>query len=362
VGRRQIQITLVVIGAAATVSLQSLAAAAPDGKQLYADACATCHGSDGRGAPLGTGIQVPLPDFADCQVSTVEADADWGALVAHGGPYLGLSAQMPAFGDVLTPEEISAVLDYVRTFCASPLWPRGELNFRRPVFVTKAFPENEAVLSESFADQASERIGITEVSVEKRIGPRGQLELAIPFPVRDRTGDGSVGGIGDVTIAYKYTLYASLPAGSIVSVGTDVVLPSGSYSRGLGDGTTTFEPALLTGHTRWGLVLQTQFNAVVPLDVDRAPRAFLYRFALQYPLGPLKRALVPALEFEAGQRIAGNFRGYTSLGPTLYVPLSRRGHVALGLGGLLPVTHRAPFDYQLGAFFLWEYFDGGIWW
>jgi hypothetical protein len=181
--------------------------------------------------------------------------------------------------------------------------------------------------------------------------------------VRDRKGGATGGGIGDLGLAYKHVLYASLPRRSIVSVATDLILPSGDYSRGLGNGTTTFEPALLSGHRLpAGFVLQTQFRAVLPTDVNRAPRVFQYRVALQYPLSPLKRGLVPALEFESTQKLEGTFTDYTVLAPTLYVPLSKRGHVALGFGGQMPVSTHRPFDYQLSGFFLWEYLDGGIWW
>lgn len=338
------------------------ALAEADGQALYRDACAACHGVDGRGAPDAAAIKVPLPDFTDCQISTREPNPDWTALVAHGGQFLGMSMQMPAFGEALTPSEITAVLDYVRSFCTNPYWPRGELNFRRPVFVTKAFPENEALIAFEFEEATSERVYTTELAIEGRIGARGQVELALPIPVIEDKNGATVGGFGDLALAYKHVLYASLLHHSIVALATDLVLPSGDRDRGLGDGTTTFEPALLTGHSLAGVVLQTQFRAVVPIDVDRAPRHFLYRFALQYPLGPLKNAVVPGLEAEFGQKIAGEFRDYGVLGPSLYLPLSKRGHVALGVGAQFPVTDHRPFDYRIAAFFLWEYLDGGIWW
>jgi mono/diheme cytochrome c family protein len=339
------------------------ALATPDGKQLFEDACATCHGVDGKGAPTGSSITVPLPDFTDCNTVTREPDPDWSALAAHGGAFLGMSPQMPAFADVLTPDEIHAILDYIRSFCRDPSWPRGELNFRRPLLVTKAFPEDEAVFAPRFTQGTGERAYDAEVSVEGRIGARGQIEVTMPLSLNDQTGGPTVGGIGDLGIAYKHVVYASLPARTIFSIATDLIVPSGDHDRGLGDGTTTFEPALLSGHgLPAGFVLQTQFRAVLPIDVNRAPRHFLYRFALQYPLGPRKNALVPALEFESAQKIEGTFTDYTVLAPTLYVPLSQRGHLALGVGAEIPVSDHRPFDYRLGAFLLWEYLDGGIWW
>ena len=356
--RRAVTLALLAIALRPTA-----AGAGDDGQRLYEDACATCHGLDGKGAPEGSSIAVALPDFTDCNTATREPDADWSALAAHGGAFLGMSPQMPAFGDVLSAEEIRAILNYLRQFCRDPSWPRGELNFRRPVFVTKAFPEDEAVIAPSFAQATGERTYDAELSGEMRIGARGQVELTVPLSLIDPDGGPTVGGFGDLGFAYKHVVFASLPMRTIFSLATDLIMPSGDRGRGLGDGTTTIEPAVLSGHgLPGGFVLQTQFRAVLPIDVNRAPRHFLYRFALQYPLGPRKNALVPALEFESAQKIDGAFQDYTVLAPTLYVPLSQRGHLALGLGAQIPVSDHRPFDYRLGAFFLWEYLDGGIWW
>src|SRR5438445_10407962 len=59
--------------------------AADEGKELYQAACASCHGPDGRGAPQGTAIKVPLPDFTNCSFVTTENTGNWTALVAQGG-------------------------------------------------------------------------------------------------------------------------------------------------------------------------------------------------------------------------------------------------------------------------------------
>src|SRR5712692_1709514 len=129
-------LTAPLVGNAATADDAGLS-----GAEIYDDACASCHGTDGRGAPAGTRIAVPLPDFTDCKFITSEGDGNWRFLLAHGGDGLGLSTQMPAFGAVLSAAQVQLVLDYTRAFCTDPRWPRGELNFRRPLFTTKAFPE-----------------------------------------------------------------------------------------------------------------------------------------------------------------------------------------------------------------------------
>jgi len=333
------------------------------GSELYEGACASCHGADGRGTPQGTAITVPLPDFTDCNFITREGNGNWSYLIAHGGKGLGLSPQMPAFADVLTDEQIHAVLDYIRSFCTDPRWPRGELNFRRPLITTKAFPEDELLLLPQFTKgRDGVRDWVTEVAFERRVGTRGEVEIALPFGIHDVTNGATTGGVGDLGLAYKHVLYADLPSLTIASASLDLVLPSGDYSRHLGDGTVSFEPSLLAGKEIRNLVIQGQILGVAPLDDNRADRAVDYRFALSYPLSELKRAWVPTLELEVLQNVTAKQHNFF-LTPQIYKGITARGHVALAVGAQIPVAGDAdPFDYRVLAFLLWEYTDGGLWW
>ena len=69
--------------------------------------CARCHAEDGSGKIAEPTVTVVPMDFTDCKVTTPEPDADWERAIAKGGPGVGLSPQMPAFEDSLTPEQIS---------------------------------------------------------------------------------------------------------------------------------------------------------------------------------------------------------------------------------------------------------------
>jgi mono/diheme cytochrome c family protein len=333
------------------------------GSEVYEGACASCHGADGRGAPQGSAITAPLPDFTDCNFITREGNGNWSYLIAHGGKGLGLSLQMPAFADALTDEQIHAVLDYIRSFCADPHWPRGELNFRRPLITTKAFPEDELLLLPQLTKgRDGVRDWVTEVSFERRVGARGQVEIALPFAIHDVTDGATTGGIGDLGLAYKHVLYADLPSLTIASASLDVVLPSGDYSRHLGDGTVSFEPSLLAGKEIRNFVIQGQILGVAPLDDNRADRAVDYRVALSYPLSALKRAWVPTLELEVLQDVTAKQHNLF-LTPQVYKGITARGHVAVAVGAQIPVAGDAdPFDYRVLAFLLWEYTDGGLWW
>jgi hypothetical protein len=328
---------------------------------MYEQACASCHGRDGRGAPEGSGITVPLPDFTDCIVSTAETTANWAALVRHGGPFLGMSDQMPAFGDALSDAEVTTVLAYVRGFCGDPRYPLGDLNFARPVFAEKAFPEDEVVLVFEHEAGRHEREFTAELVLEKRIGPRGQVEVTVPASVVDPDGAGRNAGIGDVEIAYKHALLAVPTWRSLLSAGVELALPTGNRRHGVGAGTLVVAPQLLSGHAVGPLVVQAQARAELPADTERSDRQMLYRIALQWPIGPYRRSVVPGLELEQSQALDSAVHAATLLAPTFYLPISRRGHVAVAVGVQIPVAGTEPFNWRLGSFLLWDYADGPLW-
>ncbi len=332
-----------------------------DGPTVYEGACESCHGADGRGSPEGTALTVPLPDFTDCSFSSREPTSTWTHVIANGGAFMSLSDQMPAFGGVLSPEEIQTVLAYVRNFCQEQGWPSGDLNFRQPLFTAKAFPENEAVLKQEFIDgQHGTQTWTTTLSYERRLGARGQWELSLPYTVKE-TRDRTTAGPGDLALSYKHVLSAHTAARAITAAALEVVLPSGDRDRGLGDGTFTFEPSLLSGIALRQFVFQNQVQAVLPLDADRAERQMRYRLAGSYLTSSFKRGLVPSLEIEFRHDLQDHSDEVLLLTPQLYTGLRFRGHVALRIGTQIPVAGTEPFDYRIGAALVWDYLDGELW-
>src|SRR2546428_5065834 len=99
-----------------------------------------------------------------------------------------MSDQMPAFGDALTEGEIRDVLAYLRGFCAEPRYPIGDLNYRRPVFVEKAFPEDEAVLGAEIESSRPARGYTSEPEPETPGGPRGPIAPSPPAGAADPNG------------------------------------------------------------------------------------------------------------------------------------------------------------------------------
>lgn len=84
---------------AARAALDENRSAAQGGQVLYEGRCAQCHGRRGQGGagPSFEGIRQTYPDVTEHE-----------AIVRDG------KGRMPAFGDMLTPEQISAVVAYER--------------------------------------------------------------------------------------------------------------------------------------------------------------------------------------------------------------------------------------------------------
>ena len=353
----------VCLGTILTLLLGGMGWSAPlDGPALYAKECASCHGKDGRGSPEGTDLTVPLPDFTDCLSNSSASTSDWTDVITNGGVFMDLSDQMPSFGEILGPEEIRTVLTYVRNFCQEEGWPLSDLNFPKPLFTSKTFPEDEAELKQEFIKGKN---GIKEwtttLAYEQRLGARGEWELNLPYTVKE-TREKTTAGPGDLSLAYKHVLSTHTERRALTAAALEVIFPSGDRDRGLGDGTFAFEPSFLSGIALHQFVLQSQTQAVLPLDEDRADRQMRYRVAGSYLTSLFKRDLVPNLEVEFRHNLQGESNGVLLLTPQLYTGLRSRGHVALRIGAQIPIVGTDPFHYRIGAALVWEYLEGGLWW
>src|SRR5688572_15781190 len=124
--------------------------------EMWTAWCARCHAEDGSGKVNQPTVSVVPMDFTDCKVATPEPDADWERAIAKGGPGVGLSPEMPAFEDSLTPQQITLFVSHMRGFCKETGWPIGNTNFPRPILTEKAFPENEVVLLPAISHYSEE--------------------------------------------------------------------------------------------------------------------------------------------------------------------------------------------------------------
>ena len=345
---------------AVRLDAQSLDRGGWSGLQIYQAACASCHGSDGRGQPVAIrGFDIDLPDFTDCSLTTPEADLDWLSVVHQGGPARAFNRIMPAFGDELTEAEIVRVIEHVRTFCAERGWPLGDLNLPRPFVTEKAFPENEGVLTTSIAEGS---VG-NQFLYEHRVGRRGQYELFVPFDMQESSPNTWQVGVGDIGASYKHVLFDSLSHGSIVSAGGEFSLPTGSASKGLGKGTAVFEAFGTVSQVlpRDGF-LHAHTGIELPADGEKAANETFWRVAVgkSFMANRWGRAWSPMLEILGALELEEGHAAEWDALPQLQVSLSTRQHVLVNIGVRTPLSQRSERGTSVLVYLLWDWFDGGF--
>ena len=354
-------------GAAAEASQGASLPSSPatrSGEQIYRAACATCHGPDGRGNPRShVGFDIPLPDFTDCSFATPEAEADWFAIVHAGGPVRAFARQMPAFGGALTDEEIRRVVGFVRGMCGDKRWPPGDLNLPRALVTEKAFPENEALFVASAGRTGGASIN-TSVIYERRIGTRSQWEVVLPVSVQ-QSGEGGpwTQGFGDAAAAVKHVVFHDAGRGSIVSLGGEVVLPTGRQSTGAGTGTVIFEPFVSIGQALGATgFIQAQAGVELPSDLTKASREVFLRIAAGQTFfqGRFHREWSPMAELVGARTLSAGSPSQWDIVPQLQLSLSRRHHVLLSAGVQVPIVQRAGRGNTFRTYLLWDWFDGGF--
>lgn len=337
------------------------------GREIYRRACVACHGPDGKGVSQSlVGFTLPVRDLTDCRSTVREADSDWEAVVRMGGPARRFSELMPAFGQALKPEEIAAVISYIRTFCPSRAWPPGELNLPRAQFTEKAFPEDEAVLKAA-VDTTGPGLVSNALIYERRLGARNQIELAVPFGwqrAADTEGAASwSANLGDASLGLKRVLFFSGRRGSILSAVAEIITPTGDQAHGFGRGTFVFEPFVTFGQLfPADIFFQAQAGLEIPFRPSKADNEGYLRVALgkSFETGRYGRIWSPVVELLSVRELAAGAAIDLDIVPQLQVTLSRRRHIMANLGLRLPVNHTAGRSAQLVFYFIWDWFDGTL--
>jgi mono/diheme cytochrome c family protein len=357
--------SLVVVAAVVAGAAPALRAAGGQGRsggELWTAACATCHGADGAGQPRAlVGFDVPLPDLRDCTFATSEPKADWIAVVHEGGRVRGLNQMMPAFRDALNDQEIAALVDYVRGFCRDlPAWPLGDLNLPRALFTEKAFPENEVVLTSTIALQGSGNVA-SELVYEQRLGSRTMFEVGVPFGIVDMAASGGwTAGLGDLGFAVKHALVHS--ASNIFSIGLDVSVPTARTETGLGAGTTVVNPFVAFGQILpAGGFVQAHAGVDLPVTTSETKSEVFWRAVLGWSISPYRygRMVSPMIEVLGAREIDTSDAVTTwDLVPEAQVTLSRRKHIRIAVGALVPLNETADRHVQLAGYVLWDWFEG----
>jgi hypothetical protein len=301
--------------------------------EMWNEWCARCHAADGSGKVQEPTITVEPMDFTDCKLASPEPDADWELAIAHGGPAVGLSSEMPAFGDTLSPEQVQGFVDHIRTLCKERGWPHGNMNFPRPIFTEKAFPENEFII----APVISHGTDVDLAAIfERRIGRRAMWEVVLPMSNHDPDGT-----VSHVELAFKYVLNADSAHTRITSAGMEVAL---------GRGTPVFEPFLAAG-TMWrDVYVQGQAKLELPADRTKADRAFVYHLYAGRDTSTTPNT------WTLGVELSGE-NGELALTPQLRKGLTKTGALGAALGLRIPLNERQEQGARLVGYLLWEYLD-----
>mgnify|MGYP001464084179 CR=1 FL=1 len=339
---------------------------ARNGEALYKNGCIACHGRHGNGAPqTSTEFSSPdtFPDFTRCDQTTAETNAAYKDVIVHGGPKRGFSQIMPAFGELLSSEQIDDLIAYIRGFCTDKRWPRGELNLPRALVTEKAYPEDEVVISTAM--NASGAPGFTtDVIHEQRFGMNNQIEIDVPINSQDQNHAWN-SGLGDITFGVKRVMFASLHTGSILSLQGGVLAPVGNHKYGFGNGTTTFEPfASFDQLFSTNTFLQFQLGADLPHRTDITPQSLFWRAAIGQTLAGdhrLGRMWSPMVEFLADRTLKDGASTNWDVLPEMQVTISARQHVRFDIGVRTPMTNTAGRDKQVVFYLLWDWADGKLW-
>ncbi|MBW3534933.1 MAG: c-type cytochrome [Gemmatimonadetes bacterium] len=102
-------------------------ATTPDGAALYGRLCASCHGVAGRGDGWNAAaLPVAPTPHAEAGLMSLRPDDTLFDGIHGGGWVLDGSPAMPAFGGMLSPVEIRALVEHIRRLCScrGPDWAR----------------------------------------------------------------------------------------------------------------------------------------------------------------------------------------------------------------------------------------------
>jgi mono/diheme cytochrome c family protein len=341
------------------------------GRQIFEAACAGCHGADGKGQPVSTlGFEPPatFPDFTDCNGSTRESTLQWSSVIHDGGRARAFSEIMPSFGPpkdpALSDDEIMKVIRYVRSFCAEdPKWPSGDFNFARPMVTEKAFPEDEVVLITAINTEGAPGVRHNLI-IEKRFGAQTNIELRFRGAFQQLSSGSWAGAIGDTSFELKRSLLVNNKSGTLLAWGNEIIAPTGDPKRGLGSGITKYESFLSLGQILPAYsYVQTQAGVETPPFHRHQVATELYNRTV------LGKAFAQDRGFGRTWTLAGEMVAIRALGPRqrwtidavpqLQVTLSRRQHVRLGLGWLIPAMNVGTRQQQFMFYLLWDTFDGG---
>ena len=92
------------------------------GRRLNEQYCDRCHNPESTVERVSNydNLEVKPHPFTEGNTLNRISDADLTAIIAHGGPALGKSALMPAWGNTLNKSDIQGLISYIRAASDPP--------------------------------------------------------------------------------------------------------------------------------------------------------------------------------------------------------------------------------------------------
>jgi mono/diheme cytochrome c family protein len=356
-------LTLILTGGMAALGAAPVLAADAEadlerGREIFQSNCVTCHGPGGRpdpDSPLVQSLGVVPANFSDALFNSREPTDDWKIVITHGGPALGFSEQMPAFGESLSEQDIENVLAYIKTLGGEHDYPDGSLNLFLPIRTKKAFPEDEWVWKQRFTGQDGDDAWKNTLEYEFRIGQRAQGILEVTHEK-----EGSSSDFGHFEPGFKYVLKHDTRAGFILTGAAQVGIPLN------GGANWEFLPYLAFGKVlsdAW--TLQGSGRLKFDLEDSDASSAELASI-VHWTHTPWPRNVFPGLElvaevpFERGDGADRKSAVQWAIVPQARIGLNKRGNIALNVGMEWPLNDTERYDWRAYVYFIWDFADGGL--
>ena len=328
------------------------------GAEIFQANCVVCHGEQGQpdpDSPLVAGLGVVPANFSDALFNSREPSTDWKIVATHGGPALGFSDRMPAFGETLSEADIDAVLSYVKTLGGEHDYPDGDLNLFLPVRTKKAFPEDEWVWKQRYTGEDGSNQWKNTLEYEFRVGERFQGVLEVTHETEDGHSK-----FGHFEPGFKYVLNHDKNAGFIFTLGGNLGVPLNSSAEWellpyLAFGKILNDSWTLQGSSRLKMSME---------EWDHGSAEFAG--IVHWTHSPWPRQIFPGLEvvaelpFERGSGPARKSAVQFSVLPQVRIGLSKRGHVAINAGLELPLNDSDRYDWRAYTYLIWDFADGGF--
>jgi len=314
------------------------------GREVFERNCMGCHGADGKGTGrLAATLPVRPSNLTDCKLTDEDPVLVGQGIIRHGGPSIGRSLAMPAFGTVLSDSDIVDVARYVRSLCTDPDWVPRELDFPHPLITSKAFPEEHITIGGRFGrngTNVSEYFGRLDYRVN------GLTDIGITsraLSINPNIGP-TESGLGDTVLSVNRVLAFSTLYRALASAGLDLALPTGNDRRGLGGGSVVFVPSLRAGVDWKHVVVQVAGALVVPTTMSNSNTQANLDVAIgRYFLPNPRLQITPMIELNMGTQISGSSYGETK---SAILPLIRVKWLrwAVGVGVQVPITDARDFE------------------